>query len=416
MSLRILIIIAIWAIIDLYVFQVIKTATSGMSNPWERIIQWSYWFVDIAIATSIIYITSTGKFSMGQSKGFSLLFGLMIISLAPKLIIIPILLIEDVYRIFNAIVNFFIHLFSNHATYKPLMPDRRKFVSQIALGLAAIPFLGLIHGMLKGKYNFKIHRVTLSFKDLPEAFHNFTITQLSDIHSGSFDNPSEVARGVEIANSQNSDILFFTGDLVNNLAEEMDPWMDTFSKLNAPFGKYSILGNHDYGEYVNWESKEAKARNLERLKEVHKELGFRLLLNENLTIEKDGERISLIGVENWGKHRFAKYGKLNKAINGVDDNNFKILLSHDPSHWDAEVLKHQKHIHLTLSGHTHGMQFGIEIPGFKWSPVQYFYPEWAGLYEKQNKFIYVNRGFGFIGYPGRAGIYPEITVITLQKA
>jgi Predicted phosphohydrolases len=341
----------------------------------------------------------------------------MFVSLVPKLIIAPILLIEDVFRILEALVNFFINLFSSHQTRrKPLMEERRKFVSQIALGVASIPFAGLIHGMVKGKYNYKIHRVTLSFKDLPQAFDNFTITQLSDIHSGSFDDASEVLRGIKLANSQNSDILFFTGDLVNNHAKEMDTWMDTFSKLHAPFGKFSILGNHDYGDYSRWKSKEAKVRNLERLKTIHKELGFRLLLNENLKIEKEGQSITLIGVENWGKHGFARYGNLNKALTGVDDKSVKILLSHDPSHWDAEILKHEQHIHLTLSGHTHGMQFGVEIPGFKWSPVQYFYPEWAGLYKKQNKFLYVNRGFGFIGYPGRAGIFPEITVITLQKA
>jgi hypothetical protein len=270
--------------------------------------------------------------------------------------------------------------------------------------------------MVKGKYKYQVRRVTIAFKYLPEAFHNFTITQVSDIHSGSFDDAHEVSRGVELANSQNSDIFFFTGDLVNNIADEMKPWMDTFSKFHAPYGKFSILGNHDYGDYMQWESKEAKIKNLERLKEIHKEIGFKLLLNEIAIIEKDGQQIALIGVENWGKRGFTKYGNLNKALNGVDDNSFKILLSHDPSHWDAEVINHEKHIHLTLAGHTHGMQFGVEVPGFKWSPVQYIYPEWAGLYEKNDKYIYVNRGFGFIGYPGRVGIYPEITVIKLVKA
>jgi len=191
--------------------------------------------------------------------------------------------------------------------------------------------------------------------------------------------------------------------------------MGTFSELTAPFGKFSILGNHDYGDYRSWESETAKADNLQRLKEIHKEIGFRLMLNESLKIEKSGEHITLIGVENWGKGRFQKYGDLDKAIADVEDQDFKILMSHDPSHWDAKTLQHPKHVHLTLAGHTHGMQFGIEIPGFKWSPIKYMYPQWAGIYNEKNKYLYVNRGFGFLAYPGRVGILPEITVITLEK-
>jgi len=417
MHIRILITIVIFAVSDLYVFQAVKTVTARLKKKWRLILRWSYWIIDIVLVGITIYFVATGKFGMNHSKSVSYLIGLMFVSLVPKLIITPILIAEDLFRILKAFVNFLINIFrSNSTRHKPLMEERRKFVSQIAIGVAAIPFVGLIHGMVIGKYNYKIHRVNLLFKDIPSAFDNFTITQLSDIHCGSFDDANEVARGIKLANSLNSDILFFTGDFVNNLAKEMEPWMDIFSKLRAPFGKFSILGNHDYGDYSRWKSKEAKVRNLERLKTIQKELGFRLLLNENLKIEKEGQSISLIGVENWGKRGFARYGDLNKALAGVDEKSFKILLSHDPSHWDAEILKHEQHIHLTLSGHTHGMQFGVEIPGFKWSPVQYFYPEWAGLYEKQNKFLYVNRGFGFIGYPGRVGIYPEITVITLQKA
>jgi len=417
MLFRFIIVTAIWAVIDLYVFQTIKTVTSGLGSPMIYIIRWGYWIIDIFLAMAILYIMNSGKFSMAQPKAFTYLFGFMIISLVPKLVIIPFLLLEDTYRILNAIVNWVVHIFGTHQSVsKPLMVERRKFISQVALVVGAVPFVGLIHGMITGKYKYQVRRVTIAFKDLPEAFDNFTITQVSDIHCGSFDDAHEVLRGVELANAQNSDIFFFTGDLVNNVADELNPWMDVFSKFHAPFGKFSILGNHDYGDYVHWESKEDKIKNLDRLKEIQKEIGFKLLLNENVTIEKDGQNISLIGVENWGKRGFAKYGKLNKALKGIEDNSFKILLSHDPSHWDAEVMNHEKHIHLTLSGHTHGMQFGVEVPGFKWSPVQYMYPEWAGLYEKQGKYIYVNRGFGFIGYPGRVGIYPEITVIKLVKA
>jgi len=275
--------------------------------------------------------------------------------------------------------------------------------------------LNVLYGIIKGKYDFTIHRITLPFKDLPEAFDGFTITQVSDIHVGSFTNHHAVLKGVEMANLQKSDILFFTGDLVNNRADEMEGWMDTFSRLQAPMGKYSILGNHDYGDYSEWPSPEAKAANMERLKQTHADLGFRLLLNENLVLKKGEQFISLVGVENWGK-RFSQYGDLHKAMENVPAENFKILLSHDPTHWEAQVLEHPSHIHLTLSGHTHGTQFGIEIPGFRWAPAQYVYHQWAGAYHQQDKWIYVNRGFGFIGFPGRVGIFPEITVITLKKA
>jgi len=417
MFFRFIIVIAIWALIDLYVYQAIKTVSTGLGNPWFYIIRWGYWIIDIFIAAAILYLINSRRMPTIATKGASYLFGIMIISLVPKLLILPFLLFEDIYRVFNAIIHWVINVLGvQHTADKPFMVERRKLISRIALVVGAVPFLGLLQGMVKGKYKYQVHRVTIAFKDLPEAFNNFTITQVSDIHSGSLDDAREVLRGVELANAQNSDIFFFTGDLVNSIADEMLPWMETFAKFHAPYGKFSILGNHDYGDYVHWESKEAKIKNLDRLKEIHKEIGFKLLLNENAIIEKDCQKISLIGVENWGKRGFTKYGKLNKALNGVDNKDFKILLSHDPSHWDAEIINNEKHIQLTLSGHTHGMQFGVEVPGFKWSPVQYLYPEWAGLYEKQGKYIYVNRGFGFIGYPGRVGIYPEITVIKLVKA
>jgi predicted MPP superfamily phosphohydrolase len=218
-----------------------------------------------------------------------------------------------------------------------------------------------------------------------------------------------------LVNKQNSDLLLFTGDLVNDQASEMDPWIETFSKLKAPFGKYSVLGNHDYGDYMQWESKQAQYANLNRLKKVHQEIGFNLLLDQAVQIEKDGQSIALVGVENWGKGGFHKYGDLVKATASTSDDEFKILMSHDPSHWEAKTLLNEKHINLTLAGHTHGMQFGIELFGFQWSPVKYMYPQWAGIYKQDGKYLYVNRGFGFLGFKGRIGIWPEITVITLKK-
>lgn len=260
-----------------------------------------------------------------------------------------------------------------------------------------------------------MHRAQLILKDLPEVFDGFTITQISDIHSGSFDNEKAVKRGIDLINAQGSDLFVFTGDLVNNQASEIEPWIDVFKVINAEYGKFSILGNHDYGDYIQWNSPEEKAKNLAQLKINHQKLGFKLLLDEHVKIEKDGEAITLLGVENWGLG-FGQRGNLNKALEGIDNNSVKILLSHDPSHWDAEIKKRPEHIHLTLSGHTHGMQFGIELFGWKWSPVKYRYKNWAGLFEEAGRYLYVNRGFGFLGFSGRVGIWPEITVIKLKKA
>ena len=294
-------------------------------------------------------------------------------------------------------------------------PARSVYVSQAALVLAAIPFFAFLFGVTKGKYHYKIHRVQLVLKDLPKAFNGFTITQISDVHSGSFDSKKGVKRGVDLINAQGSDLFVFTGDLVNNQASEIEPWIDIFKPINAEYGKFSILGNHDYGDYIHWVNAEEKIQNLNRLKVNHQKLGFKLLLDEHVRIEKDGESITLLGVENWGLG-FGQRGNLNKALNGVDKNSVKVLLSHDPSHWDAEIKNRPEHIHLTLSGHTHGMQFGIELFGWKWSPVKYRYKNWAGLFEEAGRYLYVNRGFGFLGFSGRVGIWPEITVIELKKA
>ncbi|GFS04096.1 phosphoesterase [Elysia marginata] len=285
----------------------------------------------------------------------------------------------------------------------------------MALGLSSIPFSGLIYGMWKGKYDFRVLRYSLDFEDLPREFDGFTLTQISDIHSGSFDNKAKVRYAIDLINNQNSDVIFFTGDLVNDRAVELVPWMDIFSKLSAKKGVYSVLGNHDYGDYSKWKSKYEKAQNLKQLKQTQKDLGFDLLLNEHRFLERNGQKISILGVENWGSRGFRQNGDLEKALENAPEEGFKILLSHDPTHWEKKVLGSNIHIHLTLSGHTHGMQFGVEIPGLvKWSPSQWIYKYWAGLYEESGKYLNVNRGLGFIGFPGRAGIWPEISVITLR--
>ncbi|MGB5371171.1 MAG: metallophosphoesterase, partial [Flavobacteriaceae bacterium] len=329
-----------------------------------------------------------------------------------KIITVIFLFSEDLFRLLAGI---YTKLFGT--TKEFTFPERRRFLSLIAMGIAVVPFGALLLGMYKGKYNYKVLKYEMAFDDLPEGFHNYQITQISDIHSGSFDNRKKLEYAVNLVNEQGSDAILFTGDLVNNKTEEMVPWKSLFATLKAKDGVFSVLGNHDYGDYVDWDTPEEKAQNLTALKQLQRELGFDLLLNESRYLQKGNDRIALIGVENWGKGGFKKAGDLKKAVANIDKNDFKILMSHDPSHWEAVVIPDEYHYHLTLSGHTHGMQFGIEIPGwFKWSPVKWRYKQWAGIYEEMGQYINVNRGFGFLGYPGRVGIWPEITVITLKKS
>ena len=408
MVFRFLILITCWLLIDVYVFQSIKSITSN------TLFYWIYWVLDILIIVLILYFALSGKFANGPSKYTSWIMGIMMVILVPKIVVLPFLFIDDLLRIIQFLVQHSIRLFSNNNSVIDFA-SRRKIISQIALGIAAVPFFSTIYGILKGKYDYRVHKVSLYFKDLPSAFDGFKLVQLSDIHAGSFDNRDAVQKGIRLTNAQQGDLFLFTGDLVNNKAEEMYPWIEDFKQLKGKYGSFSILGNHDYGDYIKWENESEKSENLEKLKEVHKKLGYHLMLNETIYIEKEGAKIALIGVENWGKKGFVKHGDLDKAVESVDNKLFKILLSHDPSHWEAVTLNHDKFIHLTLSGHTHGMQFGIEIPGFKWSPSQYIYKQWAGLYKHAEKYIYVNRGFGFLGFPGRVGILPEITVIELRK-
>jgi len=402
---RWIIFVIIYIIIDFYAFQAVKTLTK---KSW---IHYLHIIISIAVVGNFIYQfiqVSEGRV-LTPAKSYA--FGFLLTLLALKIVIVPILFGEDIFRFFEGAYN---KLFTSNNNFH--IPSRRKFISQVALTLAAIPFTSLLYGMYKGKYNYKVLKYALEFDDLPDAFDGFQITQISDIHSGSLDNVEKIEYGVDLINQQKSDVILFTGDLVNNKADEMDPWIDTFKKLKAKDGKFSILGNHDYGDYVDWESADAKVQNLKKLENAHQQLGFDLLLNENRTLEKNNERIALVGVENWGAGGFKKAGDLKIASTGIESKDFKILMSHDPSHWEHEVKNNKTHYHLTLSGHTHGMQFGIEIPGWiKWSPVKWRYKYWAGIYEEAGRFINVNRGFGFLAYPGRVGIWPEITVITLKK-
>jgi predicted MPP superfamily phosphohydrolase len=405
MAFRFLILLIIIGIVELYAFQAIKTITK---SKWVLI---SYFTISILAILFIAYELKKYDRSVGQTKMTLVTLGLLLLILLPKLVLTFVMMMEDVLRIMMGTVTHFMGHNSDS-----FLPERRKFVSQVAIGLAAIPFLSLIYGMTIGKYNFKVFRQTLFFPDLPEAFEGFKVTHISDIHSGSFDDEEKIKYAIDLINEQESDLLLFTGDIVNAKADEMDPWIDTFKGLkNFEHGKYSILGNHDYGAYLEWKSEKAKADNFEAIKDIHRQIDFKLLLNENVKIKKGNDEIALIGVENWGKH-FGEFGDVDKASENIATEDFKILMSHDPSHWEYVIKQHPKNIQLTLSGHTHGMQFGIEIPGFyKWSLAKYLYKQWAGLYSEFGRYIYVNRGFGFHAYPGRVGIMPEITVFELKK-
>ncbi|MDG1686152.1 MAG: metallophosphoesterase [Flavobacteriaceae bacterium] len=399
--------ILFFLIFQWYSYQAIKTFTS---NRW---LLFAYFLFVIMVVGNLLFYTVVLERSTSNEPRLMYAIGFFISLFVFQILVTILLLGEDIFRIPQGIYAYF----SKMPDQVQFLPQRRKLISQIAIGLAAIPFASLLYGMFRGKYNFKVLSYKLEYDDLPEAFEGFKIAQISDIHSGSFDNPKKVQYGVDLVNAQDADVVFFTGDLVNNRAEEILPWIQTFRKINAKHGVYSILGNHDYGDYSPWESPEAKKKNMEDLKKAQKKMGWDLLLNESRFIEKQGQRIAILGVENWGSGGFKKAGDLNKALSNVAAEDFKILMSHDPSHWEAEVIPHPFNIHLTLSGHTHGMQFGIEIPGWvKWSPIKWRYKQWAGIYEKLNQRLNVNRGFGYLAYPGRVGIWPEVTVITLNRA
>ena len=402
--------IVVFLLIEIYAFQAFKTASKNGWFTKSYIIINSLVFINLFYRIFNVYLKDL-DYSDQYYNFLSIPFALFFTLFGFKLILISFLFFEDILRLIVSTYKFF---FSSTESF---LIDRRGFLSKIALLIASIPIPFVLHGIFKGRYNYKVYNYDLNFEDLPKEFDGYQITHISDIHSGSLNNIKSVEYAVELINEQNSDLILFTGDIVNNRADELDIWKNTLSKIEANDGKYSVLGNHDYGDYVNWKFEHEKKDNFEKLLKIQNEMGFNLLMNENINIKRNQQSISLIGVENWGKGRFKKKGDIDTACNGLNENDFKIVMSHDPSHWDEILKNHKTHFHLTLSGHTHGMQFGIEIPGWiKWSPAKWAYKHWAGLYNENKQFLNVNRGFGVLGFPGRVGIPPEISVITLKKS
>jgi predicted MPP superfamily phosphohydrolase len=399
-------------LLDFYVFQVVKALSSGATEKTKLTIYSVYWVVSLA-AVALMVLMPYLNYESWPKNVRTYVFATIVGLFFAKLIAAIFFLLDDIRRILMWIMGKVFPGFGVKFVDESGLISRSAFLSWLGVGVGGTLFGTLVFGF-SNKYNYHVKRIRLKYDNLPQSFKGLKVIQLSDIHSGSFTNKAAVQRGVDMVLKENADLILFTGDLVNDRSIEMHDYVDVFKQFKAPLGVYSTLGNHDYGDYVNWETAEAKRQNLEDLKLVHRQLGWRLLMNEHVPIARNGEAIGLIGIENWSsKARFPKYGKLNVAYAGAEKYPFKILMSHDPSHWDAEVRPKYPDIDLVLSGHTHGMQFGLETPFFRWSPVQWVYKQWAGLYEEGKQKLYVNRGFGFIGYPGRVGILPEITVIEL---
>lgn len=416
---RILMISGFMLALDAYVFKGIRMLTSSYAGSWIRpALHSGYWAISAVLIVWLalaFFNYRSGPMEKVDYRMFFYLIGAMITFTVPKLLFGTFHLVEDLVHLSRLGIDSFSSSGSGAEEIGPKI-SRFKFLTQVGIAAAVIPLGAFAYGIFKGRFDFRVLRESLTFDNLPPAFDGLKVVQISDLHLGSFfENRDAVLPAIKMINDLEPDLIVFTGDLVNNYAQEAESWVEVFSELKAGIGKFSILGNHDYGDYVAWPDGESKANNLERVKQANRNMGFQLLLNENVTLERNGEKIGIVGVENWGKPPFPQHGDLNKALSGVKELPFQLLLSHDPSHWDAQVLSNSE-VDLTLSGHTHGMQFGVEIAGIKWSPVKLKYPRWGGLYEEGKQRLYVNRGFGYIGFPGRVGMAPEITLLELRSA
>ena len=399
---------------DIYTFYGLSSLTTAQSFFCTL-----YWSISIIVLAGFYKVSiDLQRFTEGvRSLATNLLLGFGFAVFVGKIIFSVLLLTQDLGRLLVGIASM-VSTTISELTGTSTIPPRKDVITLISALLAGVPFVSMIYGMTVGKYRYAVDKIKLSFPDLPDSFIGFKIIQISDIHSGTFDSVEQVQKGIDMIMEQEADMILFTGDLVNSNKNEIDPYIKTFARLNAPFGMYSVMGNHDYygmyripkGDYAS------KSAYLADFNDKHKKMGFQIMNNTSKVITKGKSSIRLIGVENWGAGPFPKKGDLSKSLEGVSDHEFSILMSHDPTHWDHHVLKHHKKIHLTLAGHTHGMQFGINFLGIKWSPVKYRYRRWIGLYEEIDQYLYVNRGFGFLAWPGRVGMRPEITLIELGKS
>jgi len=415
MLIRFLILLAVLLLLDVYFFQAIKTIAVDWSEVKRNIVFRTYWAITLFSIVFGIFTIVTYQHPLLPKFVYLYTICVLFIITVSKLIGSIFLMVDDVQRLVQWTFSLFNQNNNDLSTVKNGI-SRAKFLSYAALSLAAVPLVSMIYGMVKTAFDFTIRREKIVLDNLPDAFNGLKIIQISDIHSGSFASGDAFKRAVQMINAEKPDVIFFTGDLVNDRSDEAEPFVEIWKDLKAEFGIFSTLGNHDYGDYVQWDSVSSKAQNLQRLKEIHKEMGWDLLMNEHRILSKDGASIGIVGIENWGAAlHFPRKGDMKKAKLNMPDVPVKLLLSHDPSHWKAQVTTDHKDIDITFSGHTHGFQFGIEIPGFKWSPSQYVYKQWAGLYSEANQHIYVNRGLGFLGYLGRVGIKPEISVIELSN-
>ncbi|MBL7964390.1 MAG: metallophosphoesterase [Flavobacteriales bacterium] len=404
--------LAVLVLIDLYAWKGVNAALAGHSLTVRRMLRLVYWSISIGLLATLVW-TMLGMQDLRARRDHSYVFSLAAVFLLfflPKVVMVVFHGLDD---LLHALRWVWMKATPASADGSGETLDRANFLSQLGLILSVVPFAGVLYGVTKGRRTFNVAQVPIRSPRLPAAFHGLRVVQISDMHLGSYGNDlSLVQNGVELINAAEPDLVLFTGDLVNDFADEAEPFVELLGSINARLGKYSILGNHDYSDYARWTDADAKAANLTKLKEVHARAGFRLMLDEHATIELNGERIGLLGVQNWGR-RFQQYGDLAKTVRGSEALPFRILMSHDPTHWEEQVLG--TGIDLTLSGHTHGAQFGVKLGGTTYSPAQWVYKHWAGHYTEGEQQLYVNRGFGFIGFPGRVGMPPEITVLELQR-
>ncbi len=407
-----LIAFALLLLIDIYFYQAVLAVTKSWSPLWRQVGRIGFWIPTGLSFAALIWWQVADPYTISANVRNWIITGVFATYFS-KLIGIIFLLMDDIQRL----VRWVAQLFQRKSEALPGEPiTRSQFLTQAAVIASAVPFGAMVYGIVSGAHDYRVRKVTVKLPNLPKSFDGLRIAQLSDIHSGSFFNKSAVKGGVEMVLNEKPDLIFFTGDLVNNESVEVKDYINVFDKLKAPLGVFSVTGNHDYGDYKSWTTKEAKQQNFKDLIEAHRLLGFDLLMNEHRFIEQGGEKLAILGIENWGGGGFAKYGKLDKSYADTNDAAVKLLLSHDPSHWDAQVRPTYKDIDIAFAGHTHGFQFGVELGDFKWSPSQYAYKQWAGLYTEGNQHLYVNRGFGYLGYPGRIGMPPEITIMELKRA